>query len=148
MCGCKRQCSISVEVQMTAQTVSLPEVNRIRDSRVTGIMIHFLFPRTGADSVGYSPVDRPLLPNEILQGTYLTLVNSNGTEIVSKMNMAHLQRGPYAPEPLDVNWTNIDLTQSSVSMASSFWTDSDYSGYSIMIEFFLDCNACGVANND
>lgn len=145
MCCPKHQCSITVEALMTAQTISLPEVNRIRDSRVTGIQVHFNFPNVGADSISYSPTDRQLFANEYLQSTYLTLVNSNGTEIVSKMNMAHLQRGPYCPEPLAVDWTNIDLTQSSITMAATQWADLGSIGQSIMIEFFLDCNACGVS---
>ena len=139
MCCKGHKCSISVELQTTAQTVSFQEVNRIRNSRVTGIMVHFLDNQTG-----YSPTDRPLLPEDVMVSTYLTLVNSNGTEIVSKMNLAHLQRGLYDQEPFHTNWTNIDLTQSSVMIAPTIWNGDDWAAYSIMFEFLLDCNDCGV----
>lgn len=133
---------------MTAQVVNFQENNRIRDARVTAIQAHFNFPKTGitADSESYSPTDRPLFTNEMMQSAYLTLVNANGTEIVSKMALSHLQRGPYDQEPLAVNWTQIDLTQSSVQVPNTAWNNIvDGTNYSIVLDFFIDCNACGVS---
>lgn len=140
MCCKGHKCSISVELQMTAQTVSFQEINRIRNSRVTAIMAHWI----SGDEPNYSPTDRLLTPNQYMGSSYLTLVNSNGTEIVSKINLRHLQRGYDDQEPIHVNWTNIDLTQSSVMMATSAWDTLDDVSTSIMLEFFLDCNDCGV----
>ena len=145
MCKCKaHKCVITVEAQMTAQSISLPEVNRIRDSRVVAVQAHFNFPYDTGESSAYSPTNRPLFDNQLMQSTYINLVNANGTQIVSNQSLAHWQRGPYDQEPLAVNWTSIDLTQSSISVAQTPLLNLDDTTYSIMLDFFLDCNDCGV----
>lgn len=137
MCCKGHKCFVILEVTTAGTSNALPESNRIRQSRITSLMV----PRAGGATL-YSPTGAVLATDAVVQSSYLSLVNENGTEL-QKIPLAHLQRDYNGPEPLHVNLKDIDPTQSRIVIGSL--SASGYSATaSILITFGLDCDNCGV----
>lgn len=137
MCNCKYQCGQIFEVTTSSANVAFPESNRVRDSRVTSVMVM----KAGGTAV-LSPTGKSLAVDLVLNSSYAYFVNSNGTQI-AQIPLAHLVRDFNAPDPLQVNWQEIDLTQSYIVI------NTGVAGYSATAVFVFtigfDCNACGVS---
>lgn len=137
MCCKSWKCSITLEITTSGANVSLPESNRIRNSRVVGISM----PRAAGATL-YSPNNAVLAADAVVGSSYLNLVNANGTKILADLPLNQIQRDYNAPEPLHVNWSDIDPTQSNVQINTSA---SGYNAAHAMIFiFWLDCDNCGV----
>lgn len=137
MCNCKYQCGQIFEVTTSSGNVAFPESNRVRESRVTSVMVM----KAGGTAV-LSPTGKSLAVDLVLNSSYAYFVNSNGTQI-AQIPLAHLVRDFNAPDPLQVNWQEIDLTQSYIVI------NTGVAGYSATAVFVFtigfDCNACGVS---
>lgn len=137
MCNCKYQCGQIFEVVTSGANVAFPESNRVRESRVSSVMVM----KAGGTAV-LSPTGKSLAVDLVLNSSYAYFVNSNGTQI-AQLPLAHLVRDFNAPEPLQVNWQEIDLTQSYIVI------NTTVAGYSATAAFVFtvgfDCNACGVS---
>lgn len=137
MCNCKYQCSQIFEVTTSGGNVPFPESNRVRDSRVSSVMV-----MEAGGILVLSPTGKSLAVDLVLQSSYAYFVNSNGTQI-AQIPLAHLVRNENSPEPLQVDWREIDLTQSYVVI------NTGVVGYSATAVFVFtigfDCNACGVS---
>lgn len=138
MCNCKRyKCSLTFEVVTSSANVNLPESNRLRNSKVVGVAVM----RAGGATL-LSPNGATLATDAVVGSAYLNLTNVNGTQLCPQLPLSHLMRDYNAPDPLPVNWTEIDPTQTSLTI------NTGASGYNaahvVMITFFLDCDNCGV----
>lgn len=144
-CNCKSlKCAVLIEVVTSGPVVSLPESNRIRDSHVLGIeTIDMGYVENNfSNSTLYSSTGAIIATADVISSSYLSLKNANGTELV-KINLFHLMRGPGGQaDPLRINWTDIDPTQSTIiinTAATGYANDAV-----IPLTFWLECNNCGV----
>lgn len=138
MCNCKRyKCSLTLEVTTSGANVSLPESNRLRNSKIVGIEV----PRVNAATL-YSPTGAVLAADTVTASSYLNVVNANGTQLCPQIPLTHLMRDFNAPDPFPVNWTEIDPTQCSIQVGTS--AAGYNAAHSILLTFWLDCDNCGV----
>ena len=126
-----------VEVPTSAVNVSFPDVQRLRNSHIVGIEVNM------SDSTCYTPGGRQIASNIIAEGAFISIVNTNGTEIVKTQLMSFMRywyQDAYGPRK--VNWTNFDPTQSSLSFLSLGFTPN--ASEAIVITFWIECDNCGV----
>jgi len=143
MCGCKHRCFELQEIVTSAAQVFLPDNTRIRENLVTSIRVK---PSDPAGSLTFlSPLARNIASWSVLNSAYFYAVNQNGTTI-ARISVDALIRTTYAPEPLAVEWLELDPTQ------SYFQINTGAAGYSataaIVVEFGLACDRCGLSPNN
>lgn len=142
MCNCKHRCVELLEIVTSAAQVFLPDNSRIRENLVTSIRVK---PSDPAGSLTFlSPQARNIASWSVLNSSYFHAVNQNGTTI-ARISVDALIRTTYSPEPLRVEWLEIDPTQSFIQINT---TAAGYSATAaIVIEFGLACNECGLTPN-
>lgn len=137
MCCCKEECTVILEVTTAGQVNQLPESNRIRNSVVRSIRV----PRVGGATL-YSANGAVIAADTVLGSSYLSLVNSNGTEIV-KIGLLHLMRDYNDQTPFQCRYDSIDPTQSKIIIGSL--SAAGYSATAVIpITFGLACTDCGI----
>lgn len=143
MCQCKHRCFELQEVLTDAAQVFLPDNTRIRTNRITSIYVAPSDPTGSLDY--YTPLGREIAPWDVLNSSYLNVVNQNGTKL-AQIPIAALIRTTESPEPLRVDWLQVDPTQTFIQVGTSA------AGYSatdaIVIMFGLACDECGITPND
>lgn len=134
MCQQRHKCFITIQTLTNAATVSLPDNVRIRKGRVTSVQM-----RQSAD-VLKSVQGTTLAVQAVINTAHVYFKDSNGKEIAAPMPLNTLQRNLSSPEPLAVNWTNVDPTQTQIIL------DTAAVGYSATacFEFIfgIDCDNC------
>jgi hypothetical protein len=140
MCCCKEECTVILEVTTSSTVMQLPESNRIRNGVVRSIRV----PRPGSLTL-YTPNGGTMATEAVLASSYLSLVNSNGTEIV-KIGLIHLMRDYNDGSPFQCRYDSIDPTQSKIILGST--SASGYSATAVIpITFGLACTECGIDQN-
>lgn len=138
MCCCNGlKCAIMVEVPTSAVNVSFPDVQRLRNSHIVGIEVNV------PNEEITTPSGRDVPSIQVHEGAYISIVNTNGTEIVKTTLMSFMRywyQDAYGPRK--VNWTNFDPTQSSLSFLSLGFTPN--ASEAIVITFWIECDNCGV----
>lgn len=142
MCNCKHRCFELQEIVTLSSQVFLPDNSRVRENLVTSVYIQ---PSDPAGSLTYlSPLGNDIAEWDVLNSTYLFVVNQSGTTI-AKLPVAMLLRTTEYPEPLRVSWLEVDPTQTYFKINT---TASGYAvGAAIVIVFGLACNECGLTPN-
>ena len=134
MCQQRHKCFITLQTLTNAATVGLPDNVRIRTGRVTSVQM-----RQSSDALK-SVQGTTLAVQAVINTAHVYFKDSNGREIAAPMPLNLLQRNTNAPEPLAVNWENIDPTQTQIIL------DTTAAGYSatacIELIFGLDCDNC------
>ena len=131
MCGCKHQCFITLQTLTNSTQISLPDSSRIRNGRVTSIMMR----RSG--SLTLKTAQGTTVASDATIGTGSIVVKDlNGNEITAPLPLSVLQRDYNEPEPLAVNWSSVDLTQTVITITPANATDA------VEIIFGLDCDTC------
>lgn len=137
MCCQKEECTVLLEVTTSGAVNQLPESNRIRN----GILRSIRVPRCGSATL-YSANGGTIATDAVLGSSYLSLVNSNGTEIV-KIGLIHLMRDFNDQKPFVCRYDSIDPTQSKIIIGSL--SASGYSAAAVIpITFGIECSECGV----
>lgn len=135
MCNCTHQCFYTMSVVTSAGAVNLPNSQRVRDNRVLSIQI----PDFGSTQ-GYGPTGADAAPNTVLAGGYLYLKNSSGFTLCDPIPLWALLRNSNSPEPMKVNYTDIDPESSVITLNTSA------TGYAatdvIPLVFELSCDMC------
>lgn len=142
MCNCKHRCFELQEIVTSSAQVYLPDNSRVRENLVTSVYIQ---PSDPAGSLTFlSPIGNDIADWDVLNSSYLFVVNQSGTTI-AKLPVAMLLRTTEYPEPLRVSWLEVDPTQ------TYFKINTTASGYAddaaIVIVFGLACNECGLTPN-
>lgn len=136
MCCCKHKCFITLETLTNAANVTLPDNSRIRDGKITSILL-----RRADGGTLKSPLGRTLAADTVIATAHATFRNKNGLAITDPVPLSMLQRDYNSPEPLAVSWTDVDPTQTTIVI------DTGAAGYNaahvIEIVFGLDCDQCG-----
>ena len=131
MCCKKHQCFITLISITNANQISLPDSSRIRNGKVTSIMMR----RSG--SLTLKTANGATVASDATIGTASIVVKDlNGNEITAPLPLSVLQRDYNSPEPLAVNWSSVDLTQTVITIAPANATDA------VEIIFGLDCDTC------
>ena len=143
MCQCKHRCFEKMELVTSAAQVNLQDNTRIRQNKVTSIMVQSPDP---AQSQTYlSPMGRNLANWTTLNSSYLYIVTQNGTTL-APIPLSMIVRNYNSPEPLRVDWELVDPTQSYIQI------NTGASGYSataaFVLVFGIDCDACGISPNE
>lgn len=132
MCNCnKHQCFITLQALTSANQISLPDSSRIRNGRVTSIFVR----RSGSLTLK-SSTGADVASDSVIGTASLMLNNLNGEQILAPLPLSSLQRDYNSPEPLHVNWKQIDLTQSVITLTPANATDV------VEVIFGLDCDFC------
>lgn len=136
--GCckSRKCSILIEITTSGANISWPENNRLRDSTVQAIQMPVV-----AGATLLSPTGKTLAADTVTQSSYLKLVNQNGTTLAT-IPLTHLQTNYNAPPAIDVNWTNVDPTQTVVQIGTG--ATGYNAAHAMLFTVWLDCDNCGV----
>ncbi len=134
MCQQRHKCFITLQTLTNAAQIGLPDNVRIRTGRVTSVQMR------QSSSALKSVQGTTLAVQAVIDTAHVYFKDSNGREIAAPMPLNLLQRNTSAPEPLAVNWENIDPTQTQIIL------DTTAVGYSatacIELIFGLDCDNC------
>ena len=133
MCCKKHKCFITLETLTNSGNVSLPDSARIRTGKITSVLLR----RSG--TLTLKTVNGTTVASDAVIGTaHLRLRDQNGQEITAPIPLSSLQRDFNSPEPLAVDWTNVDPTQSTITLDFAGATATQ----AIEIVFGLDCEIC------
>lgn len=135
MCCNKHKCFITLTQATTATQITLPDNSRIRNGVVTSIFMR----RSGSATLKASN-GATVASDAVVATANITLTNLNGEQVLAPFPLSALQRDYNSPEPLAVNWAQIDLTQSIITLTPANATDV------IEIIFGLDCDFCTIQN--
>ena len=143
MCQCKHRCFELQEVVTSAAIVTLPDNTRIRTNRITSLYVQ---PSDESGTLTYeSPLGRTLAAWDVLNSSYINIINQNGTRL-GQIPLAMLIRTTQNPEPLRVDWLQVDPTQTTIQIGTGV------AGYvatdAIVLIFGLACDECGISPND
>lgn len=143
MCDCQtHRCFEMMEMVTSAAQVNFQDNTRIRQNKVTSIMVQSPDP---AESLAFlSPMGRTLANWAVLNSSYLYIVTQNGTTL-APIPLSMIVRNYNSPEPLAVSWELVDPVQSYVKI------NTGASGYAateaFVFVFGIDCDACGISPN-
>lgn len=130
---CKHECFITLQTLADAAQVTLPDSARIRDGKVTSIQLR----RAGSLTLK-TYQGTTIVADTVIATAHIWVKNLNGQEIAAPIPLQTLQRDYNSPEPLKVDWSNVDLTQSTIVLD----TTGVNAGECIEIIFGLDCTTC------
>jgi hypothetical protein len=134
MCNCcTHKCFITLQAVTSATQIQLPDNSRIRNGRVTSIALR----RSGSATLK-TITGATVAADSVIATANMFLVTLGGEQICAPIPLSFLQRDYNAPEPLKVNWQQIDLTQSTITLTPANATDV------VEIIFGLDCDFCEV----
>ena len=133
MCCKPNQCFITIEALTNSAQISLPQSNRIQEGRVTSIMLR----RSGSATLK-SYTGNTLASDAVIATAHIRLKKLDGSEVTSPIPLSSLQRDFNSPDPLLVDWKNIDLTQSQIVLDFSVATAT----HVVEVIFGLDCTNC------
>lgn len=131
MCCKKHQCFITLQTTTNSTQISLPDSSRIRNGKVTSIMLR----RSGTLTLK-SATGATLASDATIGTASIVVKDLNGNEITAPLPLSVLQRDYNSPEPLAVNWASVDLTQTTITIIPANATDV------VEIIFGLDCDTC------
>jgi hypothetical protein len=135
MCCKKHSCFITISVPARASVVTFPSNKRIEDGKVTSISIRRVPSGTATDKNGNT-----LAVDAVIAGAHFSFVTKDGKE-VADFPARLIERDFNAPEPLQVEWTDLDLTQSRIIIPL---TATGYNAaHVIEATFGLECDTCG-----
>lgn len=135
MCNCTHQCFYTLQVVTSSPSVNLPNAQRIRENRVISIHI----PDFGSTQ-GYGVNGANVADNTVIAGGYLYLKDSSGFTLCDPIPLWSLLRNSNSPEPLKVNYTQIDPEASVVTLNTSA---ANYAATDVIpIVFELSCTQC------
>lgn len=116
-----------------SSNISLPDSTRIRDNTVTSVLLR----RSG--SLTLKTAKGTVIASDAIVGTaHITFKNTNGKEVTAPIPLSVLQRDYNSPDPLCVNWKNIDLTQTTIVLDGAAATATQ----AFEIVFGVECDAC------
>lgn len=143
MCCNKYRCTELQEIVTSAAQVFLPDDTRIRRNVINGVYIQ---PSDPEGTLTYlSPQGRTIASWSVLNSSYLYVFNQNGTKIAT-IPLAELIRTTQSPEPLRVDWQQVDPTQSYILINTS--AAGYNAAHAIMLMWFLYCDECGLTPNN
>lgn len=143
MCCNKHRCTELQEIVTSAKQVYLPDDTRIRRNVINSVYIQ---PSDPAGTLTYlTPAARTIASWSVLNSSYLYVYNQNGTRL-AVIPLAELIRTTEAPEPLRVDWQQVDPTQSYILINT---TAAGYNAaHAIMLMWGLNCDECGLTPNN
>jgi hypothetical protein len=137
MCQKCHQCTVTVETLTNAGVITLPNVQRIRTNPVLGINVR----RSGSLTLK-TKTGKTVAADTVIATAHLQLVDQQGFVVVDEP-LSNFQRDYNSPEPRCVNYQNIDMEKSNITM------DTGATGYSataaIEITFEIACDQCFAA---
>lgn len=132
-CNKKHKCFITLLTLTNGANIGLPDSNRIREGKITSVFLR----RSG--TLTLKAYNGATVATDAVVGTaHMTLKDKNGMEITSPIPLSSLQRDFNSPEPIAVDWSNIDPTQTAIVLDGAAATAS----HVIEIIFGLECNNC------
>lgn len=137
MCNCCRHnCFLTISVQTTGSNIKFPESERLRQNKILSVSA-----RRANGQVKLTPEGWQIAADTVVYSSHLNLVD-NSAKPVAQIPVETLWRDTNAPEPLAVDWSNIDPTQSYITLntASAGYNAAN----AIELVFEIACPPCNV----
>lgn len=132
MCKNCHDCFITLQVVTSGAILNLPDNQRLRQNKIKAISM-----RRVAGGTYLSKTGATLAADTVTATAHLSLKNANGTELLD-MPLTQLQRDYNNPEPLCVDYEQVDPTASTIVLSTSA---SGYSATAVFeITFEISCN--------